>query len=482
MNSTDVSILGDFAFAPSPLATILPVLSFMSMVLDGSCLAWHVKNRNLPAACLVFWIMLDNLFNFVNALIWPTDDIASWWLGYGYCDVEVKLDLASALGTVGALACVMRSLARALDTEKGIMGATHAQRQRQWMVEMLLCFGLPVYMIVIHYVVQPSRYYIFAITGCTPSFDDSWPSIVLVYIWPMIFCLVDAFYCGKPPFLGYAPAPPFLLSTVLIVLVIHRLAKHHHRLTHVLRHTSRTLTPSRFLRLFSIALVLLLVFLPCQVYVLYRNLSFPLEAYSWDLVHAETLTQIYTIPTFGAVAFDRWICVAAGYSVFLCFGLGREARALYASWLCALGLARLFPRLKPGYAASGSDAAGGPDIGPAARRLGGAAGTPSSFGSRARLFFQRRSASASASAWGWSGTGEWAGDRSTLGRESVRAAAAEKHGSWVGGGVWGLGAGLSRAWARLRRGETGTGAGRDVEQVEPSSTGTLAVGAEETKV
>ena len=180
----------------SPVAIAVPLLSFMTLVLNVPPFIWHVKNRNLPATCLVFWVVISNLFNFINALIWPTDDVTNWWHGAVLCDIEVKLTNAATLGLTGSVACIMRSLAMALDTKRTVLMHSRAQRRRQLAFEMIFCFGLPVYMIIIHYVVQPSRYYIFAIAGCTPSFDNSWPSVVLVYIWPPIFCLVDAYYCG----------------------------------------------------------------------------------------------------------------------------------------------------------------------------------------------------------------------------------------------------------------------------------------------
>ena len=184
-------------FSLSAAAIAVPILSFLTLLLDIPSFAWHIKNKNIPASCLVFWIVLGNLFNFVNALIWPTDDVAHWWHGEIYCDIQVKLVVAATLGIVGAVAAIMRSLAMALNTEKTVLMASTAQRNRKMAIDGLLCFGLPIYAILIHYIVQPSRFYIFTIGGCTPSFDNSWPSLVLVYIWPPIICLVDAYYCGK---------------------------------------------------------------------------------------------------------------------------------------------------------------------------------------------------------------------------------------------------------------------------------------------
>ncbi len=104
--------------------------------------------------------------------------------------------MAANFGVVGSMACIMRNLAKALDTEQTNLSLSKAQRRRQTVMNGLFCFGGPIYVMLIHYIVQPNRYYIFAISGCTSSFDNSWPKLVLVFIWPPIICLVDAYYSG----------------------------------------------------------------------------------------------------------------------------------------------------------------------------------------------------------------------------------------------------------------------------------------------
>lgn len=162
---------------------VFPLLTLLTILLSIAPFIWHLKNRNLPASSLVFWIVLVDIFYFVNALIWSNDDLESWWLGYGLCDFEVKLQVAATIGIPSSLVCIMRSLARVLDTKRTVLQPTPAQRRRQYVIETLMCFGAPVYMIITHYTVQNIRYYIFGISGCVPGFDNSWPSIVLIEIW-----------------------------------------------------------------------------------------------------------------------------------------------------------------------------------------------------------------------------------------------------------------------------------------------------------
>lgn len=138
-----------------------------------------------------------NLCNFINAIIWPTDDVYNWSTGFVLCDIEVKLLLAATFGIPGSLACIMRILARVLNTERTTLVPTRKQRCTESIITAVLCFGGPVYAVAIHYVVQPSRYYIMAITGCTVSLDRSWPTMALVVIWPVVLLLAAAYFGSK---------------------------------------------------------------------------------------------------------------------------------------------------------------------------------------------------------------------------------------------------------------------------------------------
>ena len=189
--------MADSSFSVTPATVAVPVLALMTIILDIPPLAWHIRNHNLPASSLVSWVLLSNLMNVVDAFIWPTDNITTWWDGTGLCDVEAKILIALPFGITGSLICIMRSLAQVLNTKRTVLGQSRAERRWQMIIESLLCFGLPIYGIAIHYIVQPNRYYVSAIAGCEATIDNSWPAIVLIPIWPPILCLVAAHYSGE---------------------------------------------------------------------------------------------------------------------------------------------------------------------------------------------------------------------------------------------------------------------------------------------
>ena len=183
-------------FHRSPGAVVLPVLALLAIIFTIPPMIWHLTNRNVAACSLLFWLTLADFFLFINALIWPTDDTAHWWNGAGLCDIEVKLTWAFSVGASCSLACIMRGLARVMDVDRAAVRSTRAQRKRQAVIDLLWCFSCPLFVMAVDYIVQPNRYYILTIAGCTPAIDESWLSVVLILIWAPFFCVVASYYCG----------------------------------------------------------------------------------------------------------------------------------------------------------------------------------------------------------------------------------------------------------------------------------------------
>ncbi|KAL4784608.1 pheromone A receptor-domain-containing protein [Aspergillus varians] len=307
------------SMSPSAQRVALQTLSVLAILVSTPPLALHWKNRNLPAAILIGWYILLNLFNFVNAFIWPTDDIDNWWDGAGLCDIEVKLLIGSYVAVPGCLVCIFRSLAHVLDTSRATLVPSQRQRWRNRAMELLFCVIVPFIAAITHLVYQGNRYFIFAIAGCVTSLDESWVSLVLGYLWPLIICIVASCYCG---------------------LVLFRLRRYRSQFNEIIRSANSGLSKSRFLRLFSLSLIMLLALTPVQVYLVYIQIEMglPWHSYSWDSLHGSSWGTIAKIPTAGTVYFDRWIPIAAGFMSFIFFGCGRDASRIYLSVLRRLGL------------------------------------------------------------------------------------------------------------------------------------------------
>ncbi|KXG49979.1 Fungal pheromone STE3 GPCR [Penicillium griseofulvum] len=312
-----------------PQAVVLPILSSFSIVLAIPPLILHEKNRNFPATSLIFWSILLNLFNIINSLIWPTDDVESWWDGAGLCDIEVKFMTAGYVGIPGSLVCIFRSLALVLDTDRATLVPSKGQRWRNQFVEILFCVVVPVIAMITHIIWQKSRYLLFAISGCVNNFDESWVSLVFAWIWPPIICLIAAYYC---------------------CLVLIRVHKYRSDFANIIRASSSNLSKSRFLRLFFLALSMLVCILPLQGYVVYSDivLSLPWHSYSWHNIHrGNEWNTIVKYPIDGTVFFDRWTPVASGFMIFIFFGFGRDATRMYSTVFWYFGLSSCFPSIEP---------------------------------------------------------------------------------------------------------------------------------------
>ena len=111
----------------------------------------------------------------------------------------------------------------------------------------------------------------------------------------------------------------------------------------VLASSSSDLTTRRFLRLFFMAMTFIIILLPVQAFVLYKNSATQLIPYSWQKVHSQTAwDDIAFVPTQGIVAFDRWIQLVIGFAVFFFFGLGVDAIEMYRQCFSKISLCNVF--------------------------------------------------------------------------------------------------------------------------------------------
>ena len=182
-----------------PLAIIISMASLIIALAAFPPMLWHFRNRNFGATSLVAWVIVLLLMTFLNGILWPNDRIESWYNGDILCDVEVKLQVAAQVALPASSACVLRALARVMDTDRTSMTRSERQRIRDYAVAILLCVGAPLLQMLFHYVVQTHRYYIYGISGCVPAVSSSWVTILLLLVPPLAWTLLDAYYAGSYP-------------------------------------------------------------------------------------------------------------------------------------------------------------------------------------------------------------------------------------------------------------------------------------------
>jgi pheromone a factor receptor len=180
-----------------PNAILLPVLAFPAWILCIPPFVWHASQRNVAAASLILWIMLINFCNSINPLLWSHDNITEWWDGNVLCDIEVRLFIGSGVGLASCVAMIMRKLATVMDTRNITIAPSRAQVLREKMLDYLWCWAFPALMMLVYYIVQWCRYFLFGISGCVVVYDSSWPSVVLGPMPGTIAICFAAYYAGK---------------------------------------------------------------------------------------------------------------------------------------------------------------------------------------------------------------------------------------------------------------------------------------------
>lgn len=180
-----------------PATVLIATFSLLTSILITPPMLWHLRNRNLGATSLILWVLVLTAQMFLNAVIWPNDDTASWFYGNVLCDIEVKIQIASYVGFPASATSVLKALARVMDTERASLGLTKDQRRRGYAVDILWCTGFPALQMLSHYFVQAKRYFIFGISGCAPTAETSWLMDLLLTAPPVIWTIICTYYAGK---------------------------------------------------------------------------------------------------------------------------------------------------------------------------------------------------------------------------------------------------------------------------------------------
>lgn len=180
-----------------PAAIVFPLLAFPAWILDIAPLIWHFSQHNIAAGSLILWLVLVNFFNSISPLIWPRDNTQDWWDGNVFCDIVVRIHVGCIVGLTASVAMIMRKLAKVMDTRNITVSSSKNEKVKERALEVLWCWGYPCVMMVIYYIVQPVRYFIFGISGCVVAYDSSWPSVVLCWMWGPITMCFCAYYAGK---------------------------------------------------------------------------------------------------------------------------------------------------------------------------------------------------------------------------------------------------------------------------------------------
>jgi pheromone a factor receptor len=324
-------------------AIAVPIFGILSTILMAVPFKLLVRSKNMPACALILLIGFTNIMGSVNAILWPNEAKMLAYNGAGLCDIEVYFRTPLFTAEATALCCLTRDLARAVDSDNPRLFESRAMRRRRLLLDCLFVFGPSIIQLPMNFIVQSNRYGLIPVYGCLDMMDSSWPRVVFMILWPLVFSAINAYYACKPP-------PPCYLqfSLTYLGLVIYRLRKHRGHLSATLSSTGSGLDTHKFIKLFLVAISVLVINLPFSAYFFYTDLPSPMVSFTWARVHnPATWYQIAYFQTSDSnqVQYNPWGSIAYGAVVFLVYGFTNDAINVYRRYIGKAGLARWWPEL-----------------------------------------------------------------------------------------------------------------------------------------
>ncbi|KAJ7441457.1 putative fungal pheromone GPCR, STE3-type [Mycena galericulata] len=160
---------------------------FIALGLMLVTLPHHWRVRNLATLSIIAWLSVYNLTYGINAVIYD-DSVqvtAPIW-----CDIATKLKIGADAGLPGSSLCMAKRLSRiAYGLEMSPPGWWHRG------LDIFLCWGVPVMVMALHYIVQGHRFDIIENLGCIPAIYVSWPSIFILDLSAFIPAVLALVYC-----------------------------------------------------------------------------------------------------------------------------------------------------------------------------------------------------------------------------------------------------------------------------------------------
>jgi len=245
-----------------------------------------------------------NIIRGVNAIAWA-DNVDIKLLVW--CDITTKILIGFTLAVPLSAFCLVRQLEQVSSGRQTFF--THEDRKRRMIIEAVLCFGVPVIFMGLHYIVQGHRFDIIEGIGCSPATYISVPAVILIWVPPLVISSVSMIYA---------------------IATFHHFLKRRIEFATVLQ--SSAISPARYLRLMSLAVFEIFWDTGTNIYILYFNTYTGLQPWiSWESVHLN-FSRVDQYPDFLVPAefqiqiiVQWWIIPISSVAFCLLFGFGQEA-------------------------------------------------------------------------------------------------------------------------------------------------------------
>ncbi|KAH9476601.1 Pheromone B beta 1 receptor [Psilocybe cubensis] len=288
----------------------LPVFAFITAFLVLTPLIWHWRSGNVAVIAISLWLFVVDIIYGVNTIVWAgnvNDPMPVW------CDITSKIVVGASFALPLATVCICKHLEMVSSSRK--VSYDIADRKRRMIFEGIMCFGIPLLFMALHYIVQGHRYDVFEDFGCQATVYISIPAIFIIWFPPLLFSVITLIYA----------------ALALNNFIRRRLTFAAH-----LQNSNSALTTNRYLRLIAMSLTEMAWGTSLTAYNLWNNVSPGLRPWTtWADVHSNfsrvdpfPLSEVPPWFTKTMMLF-WWTMPASSIIFFVFFGFGEEALKEY---------------------------------------------------------------------------------------------------------------------------------------------------------
>ncbi|KAJ9150659.1 Pheromone a factor receptor [Pleurostoma richardsiae] len=291
------------------------------------------KNGELAGATFTVIVIIFNLFNAINCLIWHDDNINHWWKGEGWCDIQVYVTLPLETMYAACVLAIVRHIANQVALMR-VTGLSGKEKRRKLIVQCLIIFPVPLVQVALTYLILAGRYSILAVVGCRPIYAPSWLALVFFVLPCPIFALLAAYFA---------------------VVIYFRYRQIDAATRAAVWDSNNSSAQSRSARtkrkLYFMSVCVVIPYLPIQIAYLVLNLLSDgpwTGPYSFSKTHGPTWSYIFMVPSDAinwVIMYQGYISVLTVIPIFIFFARTKEAHDTYRKYLRSIGLGKIWPKL-----------------------------------------------------------------------------------------------------------------------------------------
>lgn len=194
-----IAFVGDDSSASPGMLTNI---AFRLVLNLGAALACWIpmrlfyRNRELAGTAMVIATAIMNFYYGVDSVIWPNNNIAAWFQGYAWCDIQLVLWVPLETMNAAAICAVMQNIADKVSLMRA-SGLSGHEKRRKRIIQSLIIFPVPASQAILYYFTIGMRYNISGIVGCQAVFQANWVFLVFFVLPCPIFAIAAAYFAGK---------------------------------------------------------------------------------------------------------------------------------------------------------------------------------------------------------------------------------------------------------------------------------------------